>query len=90
MPQLRLSKMLKLLTEIFHGLFYRAGKFSHTKMWSNVGYSVFTWAIITKVINNTASDELFLIYISVTALHTTASGILSKYKPKEKQNDDSA
>lgn len=82
--------MKNLLTDIWFGLFYRAGHFSHTKLWSNIGYSVFTWAIITKVINNTASDELFLIYISVTAMHTTASGILSKYKPKEKQNDDSA
>jgi hypothetical protein len=82
--------MLNLLSDIWYGLFYRADKFSHTKMWSNVGYSVFTWAIITKVINNTASDELFLIYISVTALHTTASSVLSKYNFKGKQNDDSA
>ena len=82
---------MQALKKFFYDLFSRDGKkISHTRVWSNVGYSVFTWAIITKVINNTASDELFLIYISVTALHTTASSILSKYKPREKQNDDSA
>ena len=68
-------------------MFCRGEAFSHTKFWSNVGYCVFTWAIITKVINNTVSDDLFLIYISVTALHTTASNLLSKYNFKGKQDD---
>ena len=68
-------------------MFYRGSEFSHTKFWSNIGYAVFTWAIITKVINNSVSDDLFLIYISVTALHTTASNLLSKYNFKGKQDD---
>lgn len=82
--------MLKILQNILKGMFYRGDIFSQTKLWSNVGYSVFTWAIITKVINNTASDELFLIYISVTALHTTASAALSKIDLKGKQNVDNS
>lgn len=80
--------MREVISHILKGMFCRAGQFSHSKLWSNVGYSVFTWAIITKVINNTASDELFLIYISVTALHTTASSVLSKIDLKGKQNAD--
>lgn len=76
--------MKKLLGELYKGMFYRGEAFSHTKFWSNVGYGVFTWAIITKVINNSVSDDLFLIYISVTALHTTASNLLSKYNFKGK------
>ena len=79
--------MLKVIKDIFKGLFYRGGTLSHTKFWSNIGYAVFTWAIITKVINNSVSDDLFLIYISVTALHTTASSLLSKYNFKGKQDD---
>ena len=79
--------MLKPIKDLFKGLFYRGDTISHTKVWSNVGYCVFTWAIITKVINNTVSDDLFLIYISVTALHTTASNLLSKYNFKGKQDD---
>lgn len=82
--------MIKTLGKIFKGLFYRGDTISHTKFWSNIGYGVFTWAIITKVINNSVSDDLFLIYISVTALHTTASNLLSKYDfGKGKQNDGS-
>lgn len=68
------------LLKILDGMFYRAGKFSHTKLWSNLGYAVFTWAIIHKTLDNTASDELWLIYISVVALHTTASNALQKFK----------
>jgi hypothetical protein len=82
--------MLKILGEMYKGMFYRGDSFSHTKFWSNIGYGVFTWAIITKVINNSVSDDLFLIYISVTALHTTASNLLSKYdfgKGKQNGND---
>lgn len=79
--------MLKVIKDICKGLFYRGDTVSHTKVWSNVGYAVFTWAIITKVINNSVSDDLFLIYISVTALHTTASSLLSKYNFKGKQDD---
>lgn len=76
--------MLSKINEIYKGLFFRGDSFSHTKFWSNIGYGVFTWAIITKVINNSVSDDLFLIYISVTALHTTASNLLSKYNFKGK------
>ena len=79
--------MIKTLSNVLKGLFYRGDTLSHTKFWSNIGYAVFTWAIITKVINNTVSDDLFLIYISVTALHTTASNLLSKYNFKGKQDD---
>lgn len=76
------------IKDLVFGMFSRDGKkISHTLFWSNVGYAVFTWAIITKVINNTVSDDLFLIYISVTALHTTASNLLSKYNFKGKQDD---
>ena len=78
--------MKKLINELYKGMFYRGESFSHTKFWSNIGYGVFTWAIITKVINNSVSDDLFLIYISVTALHTTASNLLSKYNFKGKQD----
>lgn len=78
--------MLSKINEIYKGLFFRGDSFSHTKFWSNIGYGVFTWAIITKVINNSVSDDLFLIYISVTALHTTASNLLSKYNFKGKQD----
>ena len=75
------------IEKVLFDLFSRDGKkISHTLLWSNVGYGVFTWAIITKVINNSVSDDLFLIYISVTALHTTASNLLSKYKFKGKQD----
>ena len=62
-------------------------KISRTLLWSNIGYAVMTWAVITKVINSTASDDLLLIYISVTALHTTASNLLSKYNFKGKSDD---
>ena len=74
--------MLDHLKTIIRGLLYRGEEFSHTKLWSNIGYGIFSWAIIFKTLNNTASDELWLIYISVVALHTTASNLLSKYKGK--------
>ena len=79
--------MLKPIKDLFKGLFYRGDTISHTKVWSNIGYAVMTWAVITKVINSTASDDLLLIYISVTALHTTASNLLSKYNFKGKSDD---
>lgn len=79
--------MLKTLQVILKGLFYRGEALSHTKFWSNIGYGVMTWAVITKVINSTASDDLLLIYISVTAMHTTASNLLSKYNFKGKSDD---
>ena len=79
--------MLKPIKDLFKGLFYRGDTISHTKFWSNIGYAVMTWAVITKVINSTASDDLLLIYISVTALHTTASNLLSKYNFKGKSDD---
>lgn len=61
--------------------FSRDGKkLSHTLIWSNFGYAIFSWAIIYKTLDNTASDELWLIYISVVALHTTASNALQKFK----------
>lgn len=88
MSDLISRKLKELISDIWYGMFYRAGKFSHTKAWSNAGYAIFSWAIITKVINNTASDELFLIYISVTALHTTASSLLAKYDIKGKQDEN--
>ena len=72
--------MKQQMLNILEGMFYRAGKFSHTKMWSNFGYAIFSWAIIYKTLDNTASDELWLIYISVVALHTTASNALQKFK----------
>jgi hypothetical protein len=74
---------MQILLNILKGLFYREGKFSHTLFWSNIGYAVFTWAIITKVINNTASDELFLIYIGVVTAHTSFSKYLAGKQLKE-------
>lgn len=71
------------LQAILKGLFYRGIEFSHTKLWSNIGYGVFTWAIIHRTLTGTVSDELWLIYVSVVALHSTASNLLSKYKGKQ-------
>ncbi len=79
-------KFLKYLND----LVCRDGKLSHTKLWSNIAYGVFTWAIIYKTVNNTASDDLWMIYIATVALHTTASNLLNKYNFKGDSNDKSS
>lgn len=66
------------------GLFFRGDQISHTKTWSNIGYAIFSWAIIYKTLNGSASDDLWLIYIATVALHTTASNLLNKYNFKGK------
>jgi hypothetical protein len=81
--------MLRTIKTRLFELFSRDGKkLSTTLFWSNIGYAVMSWAVITKVINSTASDDLLLIYISVTAMHTTASNLLSKYNFKGKSDVD--
>lgn len=72
------------------GLFFRGDQISHTKVWSNIGYAIFSWAIIFKTLNGSASDDLWFIYIVTVALHTTASNLMNKYNFRGmKQNDNS-
>ena len=68
---------MEVIKIILKGMFFRGGDFSHTKLWSNVGYAVFTWAVIHKTLNASVSDELYLIYIGVVAAHTSFSRFLS-------------
>ena len=84
------SKVLNFLNEIYRGAFFRGNAFSHTKLWSNTAYSLFTWAMYNKTLANTASDELWMIYIGTVAGHTLLSSALSKYKLgiKEKSPDE--
>jgi len=76
---------MQILRDILKGLFYRGENFSMNKCWYNIGCVVFSWALITKVINNSASDELFLIYIGVM----TASTSFSKYLANKQGKEDS-
>lgn len=49
------------------------GRISHTKVWSNLAYSVSTWIVVQLTLDGNMSPEYFLIYLGIVASHSAAS-----------------
>ena len=60
-----------------------SGQFSHTKLWSNIGYLTATFIMLKLTYNSKLTEDYFAIYLGVMAGHTVASKWLTaKEDPK--------
>ena len=53
------------------------GMISHTKLWANIAYCSATGAFLYMVYQNTATAEVWLIYLASIGSSTTVSKLLS-------------
>jgi hypothetical protein len=59
------------------------GKVSHTRLWSNVAYSVATGIVIYLTINDKLTHEYFFTYLAVVACHASASKLIATKESKD-------
>ena len=71
-----MKKLIDLITDA------GTGQISHTKIWTNIAYAVFTYAILSMVVSqNPPSIEMWLLYLGIVGGHNLLSKAVSmKYK----------
>lgn len=68
------------IKDLWFGMNYETGRFSHTKLWGNIANLTATFIMIKLTYMSQLTENYFLIYLGVVASHQVASKFLNLKK----------